>query len=258
MKNIDVWGLRINPLKITDIIKTIDEHISSTDKVFHLTGVNPETIAQSQVNRELRLAIQSSNLVNIDNMLVVLFLRLMGYKIPERAACPDIFEALLELSSKKGYSVYFLGAEEEVVNGMIGKLKLIFKNLNVVGFQNGYYKPEEEEAIIHNINLLNPDMLFIAFPTPRKELFIYRNKDRLNARFAFGVGGAFDVQAGKVKRAPNWMRRIGLEGIHRVLQNPMEYGTRYITHYLPFLRLALSTFLINRKSNKVDGVSQIF
>lgn len=252
MDSIPVWGIKINPLRKADIVSLIDDHLTNKDGVMHLTGVNPETISQAQTNTELLKAINSSDLVNIDNMLVTTCLRLLGYKIPERAACPDIFELLLELSNRKGYTVYFLGAREEILVTMIEKISHKYLTINIAGSRNGYFKTEDEARIVEVIRSAGPDMLFIALPTPQKELFINRNKDRLGTRFAFGVGGAFDVQAEKVVRAPEWMRSIGLEGIHRALQNPSDYGKRYLKYYLPFLKLFFKELVKPKQINKKE------
>lgn len=252
MDSIPVWGIKINPLRKADIVSLIDDHLTNKDGVMHLTGVNPETISQAQTNTELLKAINSSDLVNIDNMLVTTCLRLLGYKIPERAACPDIFELLLELSNRKGYTVYFLGAREEILVTMIEKISHKYPTINIAGSRNGYFKTEDEARIVEVIRSAGPDMLFIALPTPQKELFINRNKDRLGTRFAFGVGGAFDVQAEKVVRAPEWMRSIGLEGIHRALQNPSDYGKRYLKYYLPFLKLFFKELVKPKQINKKE------
>jgi N-acetylglucosaminyldiphosphoundecaprenol N-acetyl-beta-D-mannosaminyltransferase len=238
MNEIQIWGIKINPIRKVDIIKLIDKHLIEGDGLFQLTGVNPETIAKAQDNFELTNSINNSNIVNIDNMLVVTTLRILGYKIPERAACPDIFEMLLALSNSKGYTVYFLGSKEEILRTMVAKLKVKYPELKIVGSRNGYFcNASEELLIVEEISKIKPDMVFIALPTPQKELFISHYKNNLGVRFAFGVGGVFDVQAGKVKRAPLWMRNIGLEGLHRMIQNPADYGARYKTLYLPFIKL---------------------
>ena len=248
MNRINIWGIKINPLRKVDIVDIIDKHIALNNWVFHLTGVNPETIAHAQEDQALQTAINSSDVVNIDNMLVVTTLRILGYRIPERAACPDIFELLMQLSDKKGYSVYFLGAKEEILQLMIKKLTTKYPDLKIAGSHNGYYRPEEELSIVQEIQNLKPEMLFIALPSPQKELFIYNHKKDLGVRFAFGIGGVFDVQAGKVRRAPLWMRRIGLEGVHRMIQNPANYGKRYKRYYIPFVKLFFKE-LFKRRSN---------
>lgn len=246
MNEISIWGIKINPLRKKEIVDIIDKHIGDSDKTFHLTGVNPETITHAQNNRELLKAINESDLVNIDNMLVVMSLRLLRYKVPERSACPDIFEMLLALANRKGYTIYFLGAKEEILQTMLNKLKAKYPDLIVTGSRNGYFDSEEEHAIVDKIAALRPHMLFLALPTPQKEVFINRYKSRLSVRLAFGVGGAFDVQAGKVRRAPRWMRSIGLEGIHRAVQNPSDYGARYKSLYVPFLKLVFKEAFAKR------------
>ena len=130
---------------------------------------------------------------------------------------------------------------------MKSKLMLKYPGLSIVGSRNGYYSCEEELSIVKEIGNLKPDMLFIALPTPNKEVFIHTYKQDLKVRFAFGIGGAFDCEAGKVKRAPRWMRNIGLEGFHRAIQNPANYGKRYVTYYLPFIKLFLKE-LFDKKS----------
>jgi len=242
-KEIKIWGIKINPLSKNEIVALIEQHIREETRMFHLTGVNPETITQAQEDPALRSAINSSDIVNIDNMLVVTFLRLLRKRIPERAACPDIFEKLLARANENGYSVYFLGAREEILQLMTEKMRVRYPRLIIAGARNGYFDASEEQAIVKEINNRKPDMLFIALPTPRKELFIDHNRENLGTRFAFGVGGAFDVQAGKVKRAPKWLRTIGLEGVHRSIQNPGNYGYRYVKYYLPFFRLFIREFL---------------
>jgi N-acetylglucosaminyldiphosphoundecaprenol N-acetyl-beta-D-mannosaminyltransferase len=250
MDQISIWGIKINPLTKAEIIDLIDNHIRQSGNLFHLTGVNPETIAKSNSDEKLREAINDSDVVNIDNMMVTTMLRFLGYKIPERVACPDIFESLLSLSNSNGYRVYFLGAKQEVLDQMIQKIKTKYPQLIIAGERNGYFKSEEEENVVNEIKKAEADLLFIGLPTPQKELFIKNYKLRLGAKFAFGVGGAFDVVAGKVVRAPKWMQRIGLEGFHRIAQNPSDYGKRALIYYKPFFRLFLGELFNKRyKSN---------
>lgn len=242
MNQINIWGIRINPLTKDEIISLIDNHVSGSSKLFHLIGVNPETISKSLNNEDLKTAINNSDVVNIDSMMIATTLRILGYKVPERVACPDIFENLLDLSNKKGYSVYFLGARQEVLDQMILNIKTKYPHIKIAGSRNGYYKKEEESDIINAINIVSPDLLFLGLPTPQKEVFVKNYKPILKVKFAFGVGGAFDIQGGKVIRAPRWMQIIGLEGFHRIAQNPSDYGKRAFIYYQPFFRLFFREF----------------
>jgi len=236
LKKTNIWGISINPVQIKDFIEVIDNHISShSGEPLHITGVNPETISQSLKDAQLLHAIKDSDLVNIDNTLVLLMLRLSGVKAPSRVATPDLFEAMLALAHKKRYSVYFLGSRENVVSKAIENIRTQYPGINIAGYRNGYYKREELPLVCDEIKKCKPDMLFIAMPTPGKEIFIQTYKHELGVSVLLGVGGAIDVKAGVVVRAPAYLRRIGLEGIHRAMQNPFNYGKRYFTLYPSFI-----------------------
>ena len=103
--------------------------------------------------------------------------------------------------------------------------------------QDGYFSPEAEQAVVSAINESNADCLFVAMPTPRKERFLRRYRDELKVSFVMGVGGSFDVYGGKVKRAPRWMQRLGLEWAFRVAQEPRRLWRRYFTTNMKYIRL---------------------
>ena len=250
-KRVSIWGISINPIRKVDFIGIINKHISSNPtNPLHITGVNPETISQSLNDAELLKAINDSNLVNIDNTLVLQMLRLSGVSVPERVATPDLFDSMLQLAAQKGYSVYLLGAKDDVLKKALENIKTEYPEIVIVGYRNGYFTKHQEVEICANIRESQPKMLFIALPTPNKELFIYHNKDILGVPVLLGVGGAIDVKAGLVKRAPLFFRNIGLEGIHRAIQNPLNYGKRYFTLYPRFVGFVIKEFFKNKKNNQ--------
>jgi len=238
MKTINIWNIKFNPLKIEEIVSCVQCLLDEGKKGIHLTGVNPETVVDAQDISLLRRAIMESDIVNIDNMLVVLILRKLGYEIPERAATPDVFEELLKIAEKRGQSVYFLGAEQGVLEKMIENIKRQYPKLIIAGYRNGFFSDEDEPEIVESIRALSPTYLFLGLPTPQKETFILKYKNVINAGVLYGVGGAFDVKGEKVGRAPEWLRNIGLEGFFRVLQNPKNYGKRIFKYYPRFIKLA--------------------
>ena len=95
-----------------------------------ITGVNAETIIKSQNNKSLQLAINDSDIVNIDGISVVIGLRLLGFQIKERAACPDIFDILIERANVRGYKVFFLGARERLLMKWLESFRLNIQPLN--------------------------------------------------------------------------------------------------------------------------------
>lgn len=248
---VKIWGISFNPITKNEFIEVIDIHISAeSGNPLHITGVNPETISQSFEDTNLLNAINDSDLVNIDNTLVLMMLRLSGIKAPERVATPDLFESMLELAEEKGYPIYLLGAKEEILAKAVENIKSEHPRIKIAGFRNGYYKKEELPEVCDFIKAAMPKMLFLALPTPEKEIFIQSFKYQLGVPVLLGVGGAIDVKAGLVSRAPLFLRKIGLEGIHRAMQNPLNYGKRYFTLYPAFIGFVIRELLKRIKKNK--------
>lgn len=237
LKRIDIWDIKFNLLTKKEIVDAVQEMIMAGKKPIHLTGVNPETVVDARKYSLLKQAINDSDIVNIDNMLVLKSLRKLGYDVPERCATPDVFEMLLKSADEKHQTVYLLGAEENVVSKMAENIHRQYPNLGGLRFHNGFWKEDEEKSIIDEINSFAPDFLFIGLPSPMKETFILKYKNILDAKVYYGVGGAFDVRGEKVKRAPKWLCNIGFEGIFRVMQNPANYGRRIKKYYPTFLHL---------------------
>lgn len=235
MKEIHIWGIKFTPYTKQELVDAVQQMLDSGRRGIHLTGVNPETVVAAQHNAELKRAINESDIVNIDNMLVLKCLRRSGYKVPERAATPDMFELFLRTAEIRGQSVYFLGASEEVSLKMVENIKKQYPRLKIAGRRNGFY--EDEAEVTREIAALHPDYLFLGLPSPQKELFILHHKHELNCGVCYGVGGAFDVKGERIKRAPAWLCRIGLEGTIRILKAPWRYGGRITKFYPEFLRL---------------------
>ena len=240
MSTIYIWGIKLDLISLEDLIQKIYYRINHHLTPIHITGVNPETVVHAAKDQFLQKAIIESDFVNIDNAFIVLTLRLLGYKVPSRVATPDLFEALLSLSNNKHYKIYILGAKQKILEKAIENIKISYPDLIING-QHGYFNHEEEKSIVENIKEFAPDMLFIALPSPYKESFISKYKTVINAKVFLGIGGAVDVKAGAIKRAPLFLRNNGLEGIHRSLQNPINYGKRYLTYYPKFIKIVMNS-----------------
>lgn len=220
------WGLKIHPLSMESSISLIEESIKKGQLLQHIV-VNAAKVVYAQKDISLRRAINNSDLVNIDGMAVVWALRLLGYRVQSRVTGIDLFCQLLKLSSVKGYRVYLLGAEDWVIKKLSRDLSRQYKNLNLVGFRNGYFSLDEVEDIINEIKSKKPDMLFLGVPSPQKELFMDKYKKELGIPFIMGVGGSFDIFAGKTRRAPDWVQGIGMEWFYRIMQEPRRMWKRY-------------------------------
>jgi N-acetylglucosaminyldiphosphoundecaprenol N-acetyl-beta-D-mannosaminyltransferase len=245
-KEIEIWDVKFNLLTLKEFIEIVSNNIENQIDPIHITGINPETVVHSSKSEILRSAILKSDFVNVDNAFIVLTLRILGYKVPERVATPDLFEALLNLANINKYKIFILGAKEEVLQKAVQNILKQYPNIQIK-FQNGYYPIDKEQSIIKMISDFRPDMLFIALPSPRKEVFILENKKILNTKFLLGVGGAIDCKAGIVKRPPHFISNNGFEGIFRSLQNPFNYGKRYLEFYPKFLSIVIKSLIKNNK-----------
>lgn len=243
---INVWGIKFNLLSLQDFIDVIHLRLQSGRTPIHITGINPETVVHASKDKIIHQAILESDLVNIDNNLVLWLLRMSGYKAPERVATPDLFEDLIKLANKKQYKVFVLGSKESVLKTALKNIKSDYPKLRIEG-HHGYYDREKERSIVELINNFTPDMLFIALPSPEKESFILKYKYSVKAQVFLGVGGAIDWRAGLVKRPSGIFKKLPLEGLFRSLQSPMNYGKRYLTFYPAFFKIVIKSIIRKNK-----------
>ena len=175
--------------------------------------------------------------VNADGQSVVVASHVLRRPLPERVAGIDLFVELVKRSAQNGRSVYFLGARDDVLAEMVGRFRSQYPDLHVAGFHNGYWSDDSE--VIEEVRAAQPDLLFLAIPSPRKEFWLAEHLPALGVPFAMGVGGSFDVLAGKVKRAPRWAQRIGCEWMYRLVQEPRRMWKRYLVGNSVFIWLTI-------------------
>src|SRR5690554_401641 len=219
MKNyrIQLLNTFYDNLSMVETIERVRNAIESHMQIHH-TVINANKVVLLQNDSELRRSVNSADLINIDGKGVLWAAKLLGKPVKERVTGIDLMMECLNLCQKKGYKAYFFGAKEEVVLKLINKISKDYGENIVAGYRNGYFSPEQEEIIVEDIRKSNPQMLFVAVPSPKKENFLYQNKNEFkNVNFIMGVGGSFDVIAGKVKRAPSWMQKFGLEWLYRLI-----------------------------------------
>jgi len=238
MKEIKIFNIKVHPFTKKEFLNIIESNLKNGNRIIQ-NGINAASINGLSKNKELIHAYNNSDLMNIDGMSIVWALRFLGYSIPERVACPDLANDILALAERENYSIFLFGAKETSLSQSVKNLSADFPKLNIAGHRNGYYQTKDEYAIVEMINDSMPDILLLGMPSPQKELFVEKYKDKLQVKYFFGVGGFFDILSGKTKRAPLWMQKTGLEWIYRFMQEPKRMWYRYMVGNIKFIGLVI-------------------
>lgn len=231
LKEVRIWNIKFNLLTVNEIVTVVNEWLDQGRKSIHLTGADVHVTVLAQKDELLRRAVLESDIVNVDSYYPAKMLAKQGYEIKERVTTPDVMEGFFKCANEKGQKVYLLGAKEETIQALYKILTNNYPNMKIVGYRNGYFKEDEEDAVAGAISQAKPDYLFLGMPSPQKEHFILKYKGKIDVGVFLGVGGAFDARANVMKRPPEFMRGHGMEAFFRILRNPRVYGKR-----LPLLK----------------------
>lgn len=218
---------KINIMDVPVDIITMEEAVSKVMGFFESAEChtvytpNPEIIMAAQKDKALMKALYRASLIVPDGIGVVLASRLLkGPNLPERVAGFDLVQNLFARMASTDHTVYFLGGAPGVTEEAAAAMGNKYKGLKIVGTDHGYFKEEEEGAVIQRIQEAKPDLLLVGLGAPKQEKWIEKNRGILPAKVCIGVGGSFDVMAGKVKRAPVAFQKLGLEWFYRLITQP--------------------------------------
>lgn len=167
--------------------------------------------------------------------------------LPERVTGTDLMQQIVGLSAQRGWKLFLLGAREGVAEDAARALQLRYPGCSIVGTYVGSPADADADAIAARVNAAAPDILFVAYGSPAQELWIQKHLSRFpSVRVAMGVGGAFDFVAGRVRRAPLFMRAAGLEWLWRLICEPRRLG-RIFRAVFVFPRLVFGEKLAKRQ-----------
>ena len=227
MKNmrdtVDILGVKIDKVNFEQAADMAEKLVKS-DGVSVIFTPNPEIVMCAYEDAEFREILNSADLCMADGIGIVYGAKMLKTPVPERVAGFDVTCELLARLSKSGEGVFLLGAKPGVAETAKEKMEKRFEGLNVVGTHDGYFKPEDEEKIVDEINSSGARLLLVCLGAPKQEKWIARNRGRLNVGLCMGVGGTLDVFAGTAKRAPEIFIRLNLEWFYRFLKQPTRIG----------------------------------
>jgi len=233
-----VLGIPFHDVTMDETVALIEEQIREGG--FHqVATANVDFLKNSMQDAELRNILCSCDMVVPDGMPVVWMSRLIGRPLKERVSGIDLVERLADVSARRGYGIFLLGASESSSQRAAKVLRQRYPELRIVG----RYSPEprpldkmDHEEILRRIEEAEPEILLVAFGNPKQEEWIAMHRDRLRVPVCIGVGGSLDMLAGTMHRAPRWMQRNGLEWLHRTIQEPKRLAVRYMKDALCLIR----------------------
>lgn len=234
-----LFGVPVHPYSMHETVAEVERLITSGGVHQHIV-LNAAKVVALRDDPALRDIVRGCSIVNADGQSIVWAARLLGVDVPERVTGIDLMDQLLDRAEQLDWSVYFLGATDDVVRSVVEIQRAQRPALRIAGWRNGFWQSDEEDAVVADVAATKPTLLLVAIPSPRKEQFLARHLDALGATFAMGVGGSFDVVAGVTRRAPVWMQRLGLEWSFRLLQEPRRMFRRYLVGNSRFLLLTLA------------------
>lgn len=217
MRKESYLGVNVITLNYEEIINDIRDRMEQGFKST-IIAVNPEKVITASKDSTLKRLINGSTYQIPDGVGVLIASRIKGGNIRSRVTGVDMMDRLLKFAAEEGKKVFMYGAKEEIVLQAKENIEKKYPLIQISGYSNGY--TNDEDVLVKKINDSNADILFVALGSPRQELWIHENLDRLEVKVFQGVGGSFDVFAGHVKRAPLFFRKLGLEWFYRLITDP--------------------------------------
>jgi N-acetylglucosaminyldiphosphoundecaprenol N-acetyl-beta-D-mannosaminyltransferase len=183
-----------------------------------------------------------------DGIAPVWMARRRGHRSAARAPGAEIMREFLRRANERGYRSFFYGDTEETLSALKDRVSSRYPGHRIVGCYSPPFRlqtPEEENAIIQQINAARPDVLWVALGMPKQDIWIHEHRHRIHVPVAIGVGAAFGFMAGTISRCPQWIGRAGFEWVYRLLKEPKKLWRRDLLDGPRFLFLATMELLRN-------------
>jgi N-acetylglucosaminyldiphosphoundecaprenol N-acetyl-beta-D-mannosaminyltransferase len=209
---------------------------------------------------DMRELFEQADVRVADGMPLLWAANLQGDPLPERVPGSSLVSLLAERAAREGRSVYLLGGDDGAAEGTATKWRARWPSIRIGGWSNPWIaippRPSEVEAIVAALGSNVPDILLVGLGSPKQEHLIQALRPHLPHTWMIGVGISFSFEAGMVQRAPPLMRRIGLEWVHRLGQEPRRLARRYLVDDLPFAVHMLTRMLLHRRRRSRDENNQ--
>lgn len=255
----DVLGVRIDAVDPSIVLDAVERWIRSGEAGY-VCVANVHAVMEARRDQTLQRIYDGAKLTVPDGMPLVWLGRLFGHGDVRRVYGPDFTLQLCQSAARHGYRCFFYGGAPGVADALAAEMSRRFPGLRVAGTGAPPFRPataEEAEEDVGRINRADPDIVFVGLGCPKQERWMAAHRDRLAARVLVGVGAAFDFHTGRVRQAPRWMMRAGLEWLFRLAKEPRRLWYRYLVYNPLFLfHVALQLLGLSRASQRPGAAAQ--
>ncbi len=217
-----ILGIPVHDITYAETLDWFAEAIAA-DAARQVCTVNPEFVMRAQYDKEFRRVLSEADLCLPDGQGLLWAARARRKPLRERVAGSTLTWRIAARAAESGWRLYLLGAAEGVAERAAEILAAHYPRLNVVGTYSGSPQPEEAARIIARVREAQPDILFVAYGAPQQDFWIARHLAELSVPVMMGVGGSLDFVTGTAVRAPEWLQRLGLEWLHRLIIDPWRW-----------------------------------
>lgn len=243
-----VLGVRVNAVQIPDVVARMADWIFERNACHFIAVTGMHGVTEAQQDPFFKQILNAADLVVPDGMPLVWLGRRSGYSLQRRVYGPELMQAFCCATGSR-YRHFFYGGMPGVPVQLAESLRMKF-GIQSVGSYSPPFRPlsaEEDDKILASIHSVKPDVLWIGLSTPKQERWMYEHRPKLRVPVVVGVGAAFDINTGRVKQAPTWVREHGLEWFFRLLQEPRRLWRRYLIYGSKFVWSVASELLSLRR-----------
>jgi N-acetylglucosaminyldiphosphoundecaprenol N-acetyl-beta-D-mannosaminyltransferase len=234
---INVLGVRIDAINMAQALRIVDSSIMMGHKGYIcVTGVHG--VMEAQKDLAFKRLLNASLLTTPDGMPTVWLGKLSGHAGMDRVYGPDFMNGICAMSVETGYSHFLYGGREGVAERLKQVLTHKFPGLKVVGTYTPPFRrltPAEDAELLDKLSVAKPDILWVGLSTPKQEWFMAEYARKTTAKLMIGVGAAFDFHTGATRDAPDWIKKAGLQWLHRLYQEPTRLWRRYLFNNSAFI-----------------------
>ena len=241
---VNLLGVDVHAVSHLEALDRIERWIAVRDRARLVMTPDTTALMHAQRSPNLRQAYRQADLVTADGSGLVWASRQLGRPLPERVTGIDLMDVLCQRAVTRQYRVFLMGARSGIAEEAAEVLQGRYPGLRIAGTHHGYFDDADSDQVVRQVNACDPDLLFVGMGVPRQEIWMHAQQSTLTASVVMGVGGSFDVLAGRTRRAPQSWQTIGLEWLWRAMMEPRRlWRARVIPRFMLQILTRKSTFL---------------